>query len=211
MGGTEYHKIWSPYKRATQEPARGKLIEGLWSRPEFDVLSDLDWKWTEKVNGTNVRIIWDGHKVDIGGRTDDAQMPLILVRLLRNMFTEEMLETQFHDAKVTLYGEGYGAKVSAGSGVYSPDPSFIMFDANVAGWWLEPSSLDELGAQMGIPVVPPVLTGSIDEAIGLVRDRQFRSAWGNFQPEGLVGKPPLGLMGRDGDRLLIKLKAKDFA
>lgn len=210
MSGTEYHKLWAPYKRAVEGPNKHKLIEGDWARPEFELLADLDWTWTEKVNGTNVRIIWDGHKVTIGGRTGDAQMPLFLVDFLRATFYEELLENQFHATPVVLYGEGYGARVAAGSGVYSSDPGFVLFDARVDGWWLLPPKLELLAFQMGISAVPTRHTGSIGEAIELIKDKMFASDWGNFAPEGLVGKPPLGLCGRDGDRLMVKIKAKDF-
>jgi len=209
MGGTEYHKLWAPYKREPQKPC--PLIIGDWARPEFEVLSELDWTWTEKVNGTSVRVIWDGHKVRFGGRTDEAQMPQTLFYALTDMFPEELLENQFHATPAVLYGEGYGARVASGSGIYRPDPGFILFDVNVAGWWLRPDDVDFAAGALGIDSVPYVLAGSIDEAISRVKDPvHFVSHWGNFQPEGLVGKPPAGLVGRDGDRLMIKIKAKDF-
>ena len=210
MSDTEYHKLYAPFKRLVEGPRRGKLEEGQWLRPEFDVLSNQDWTWTEKVNGTNVRIIWDGHKVRIGGRTGEAQMPLILRDMLGDLFTEELLENQFHGNPVVLYGEGYGARVHAGSGIYSVDPSFVLFDAMIGSWWLLPEKLTLVALQMGLQVAPPMMIGSIGEAIALVKSPTFTSSWGNFKPEGLVGKPPLGLTGRDGDRLMIKIKPKDF-
>lgn len=212
MAGTEYGKIWSPFHRHIDGPNRGKLIQGEWALPEFALLGPLGWTWTEKVNGTNVRIIWDGHKVTVGGRTDEASMPLILVDALRNQFTEELLEQQFQGTPVVLYGEGYGAKVASGSGIYRPDPGFVMFDALVDGWWLLPDSLQVLGSQMNVDVVPQAFIGSIDDAIDLVKSGTLFSRWstGNFPPEGLVGKPPLGLTRRDGDRMLVKIKVKDF-
>lgn len=212
MAGTEYHKIWSPFHRHIDGPNRGKMIPGEWSLPEFKLLADMDWTWTEKVNGTNVRIIWDGYKVTIGGRTDTAQMPLILVHALQAQFTEELLEQQFQATPVVLYGEGYGARVVDGSGIYRPDPGFVMFDALVDGWWLLPDSLQVLGSQMNVDVVPQAFIGGIDDAISLVKSGTLFSRWstGNFAPEGLVGKPPLGLTRRDGDRLMVKVKGKDF-
>lgn len=211
MAGTEYGKIWSPFHRHIDGPDRGKMIDGVWSLPEFALLKDHDWTWTEKVNGTNVRIIWDGYKVTIGGRTDTAQMPLILVHALQAQFTEELLEQQFQATPVVLYGEGHGARVASGSGAYRADPGFVMFDARIDGWFLLPDSLEVLGSQMGVDVVPQVFTGGIDDAIDLVKSGTLCSRWGDFMPEGLVGKPPLGLTRRDGDRLLMKIKARDFA
>jgi hypothetical protein len=209
MVGTEYHKLWAPYKREPVKPF--PLIMGDWARPEFGELSELkSWTWTEKINGTNVRIIWDGHKVRIGGRTDGAQMPLFLVDWLRTEFPEELLENQFHANPAVLYGEGFGANVANGSGVYGRDPGFALFDVNVAGWWLQPFDVARVAGQMGIGHVPQVMEGSIVEAIKWLQDPRCHSRWGMFTPEGFVGKPPQGLLGRDGDRLMIKIKATDF-
>ena len=208
MGGTEYHKLWAPYKREPVKPC--PLVIGDWARPEFDVLSNQDWTWTEKVNGTNVRVIWDGHKVQFGGRTDNAQMPMILHDALTAMFPEELLENQFHATPAVLYGEGYGAKVASGSGIYRPDPGFVLFDVNVAGWWLQPHDIAVAAGQMGLDHVPQVMEGSIPEALAWLQDPRCHSRFGIFRPEGFVGKPPLGLLGRDGDRLMIKIKAADF-
>lgn len=210
MSGNEYHKLWAPFKRIVTSKSQSYLDKTQWARPEFELLADQDWTWTEKVNGTNIRIMWDGHRVRIGGRTGEAQMPMILVDFLRDRFPEELLESQFHGTPAVLYGEGCGARVTAGSGVYGSRPEFILFDALVADWWLLPDGLENLAAQMGIPVVPRVLVGSIFKAIDLVTDQLFSSHWGDFKPEGLVGKPPLGLCSRDGDRLMVKIKPKDF-
>ena len=51
----EYHKIQSVFKR---DIANGKIIEGKYSLPEFEYLKDNQWVFTEKVDGTNIRIIW---------------------------------------------------------------------------------------------------------------------------------------------------------
>lgn len=210
MAGTEYHKIWSPYKRYVAGPERGKFITGDWARPEFDVLQNQSWVWTEKINGTNCRIIWDGHQVRFGGRTDEANMSIKALEWLGKEFPEELLEQQFHANPAVLYGELCGAKMTSGSGVYGPDPRFIMFDVNVDGWWLLPPSVEQAALQMGIDFAPYVMTGSIGEAIRRIKENPL-SSYGNFIMEGLVGRPPLGLLGRDGDRLLVKIKAKDFA
>ena len=72
----EYPKINTIWKRDD----RGRVIEGEYATPELEYLADLAWEWTEKVNGTNIRIGWDGAKpplgdYEIGGRTADAQIP----------------------------------------------------------------------------------------------------------------------------------------
>ena len=40
--------------------------------PAFEYLKDLKWQGFEKLDGTNVRIYWDGYRVSTHGRTDNA-------------------------------------------------------------------------------------------------------------------------------------------
>ena len=59
--------------------AQKKLIEGKFRNPVVEFLKDNQWNFTEKIDGTNIRVHWDGHKVMFGGRTDNAQIPTSLV------------------------------------------------------------------------------------------------------------------------------------
>ncbi len=211
MAGTEYHKIWGPYARHISGPDRGKFIAGDWARPEFEVLQNQDWTWTEKINGTNCRITWDGHKVRFGGRTDEAALRIKALEWLGAQFPEELLEQQFHAGPAVLYGELCGSDTGVnGSGNYGRECRFILFDVNVCGWWLQPDTISTVATQMGLEATLIRLVGSIEEAISFVAGGGPWSSFGTFEGEGLVGKPPLGLIGRDGDRLMVKLKGKDF-
>lgn len=121
----EYHKINSIFKR----DLKGKFITGDWADPAFGYLKDNSWVFTEKVDGTNVRIGWDNEtkRVTIGGRTDAAQMPLFLVHRLQELFTPEKF-VEF-TCPVILYGEGYGAKIQKGCGNYMADRTdFVLFE-----------------------------------------------------------------------------------
>lgn len=53
---TEYHKIETPFERDIQ--GTKKLIEGKFRNPAVEALKDSTWVWTEKIDGTNVRVIW---------------------------------------------------------------------------------------------------------------------------------------------------------
>ena len=207
---TLYPKISSPFKRHTEGPQRNKLDHTRWARPEFEALADLDWYWTEKVDGTNVRVIWDGYKVEFGGRTDNAQMPAPLVSALRELFPEELLEQQFGVNPAILYGEGFGAKIQKGGGNYRPDQGFALFDVKRGDWWLLPEDVAGIAESMKLDDAPLVLRGSVHDAIEHVRGGLL-SRWGSFAAEGLVGRPPMGIRARDGDRLLLKVKSVDFA
>ena len=76
----EYHKIQTVYFRDPENNHK-TLLEGTWAKPEFELLKDIDWICTEKIDGTNIRIMWDGEQVRFGGKTDKAQIPTILIDL----------------------------------------------------------------------------------------------------------------------------------
>lgn len=204
----EYPKIYGPYKRETSGPNKNQLIIGEWYRPEFGYLQDFSWIFTEKVDGTNVRVHWDGHRVRFNGRTHVSQMPLTLLSVLQEMFPEELFEQKFGQDEATLYGEGYGAGIQKG-GIYRSDPSFVLFDVQVGDWWLLREDVEDVAKAFDLLTVPVVLTGTLHEGIMQVREG-FLSGWGHTQPEGLVGVTEVGLLDRSGKRIMIKIKAADF-
>lgn len=214
----EYHKIQSVFLR---DPAnRHKtFLEGQWSLPEFGFLANNEWVWTEKVDGTNVRVHWDGEKVTLGGRTADAQMPLFLVRRLEELFPMAKFHEHFPGPSagkdvsygdVMLYGEGYGAKIQKGGGNYKPDGvDFVLFDVQIGGVYLERPNVEDVAAKMGVPVVPILGRGPLHDAIAMTK-AGFDSTWGPFKAEGLVMRPATELLTRRGHRLITKVKCKDF-
>jgi len=89
-----YTKIETVYKRDID--GTKKLIEGDFRNEAVEFLKDKDWIFTEKVDGTNIGIVWDGHKVSYQGRTERAQIPAHLMNKLISIFgtneAEEMFE-----------------------------------------------------------------------------------------------------------------------
>ena len=109
-----YHKIQTVFKRDPDNNYK-TLLERQFSRPEFEYLADCVWVFTEKVDGTNIRVMWDGVKVIFGGKTDNAQLHAQLVQHLRDTFTEDLMMEAFGaEGNVCLYGEGYGAGIQKG-------------------------------------------------------------------------------------------------
>lgn len=203
----EYHKIQSVFLR---DPAtkHKNFLEGCWTLPEFRYLANNEWHGTEKIDGTNVRIYWDADakKVSFNGRTKDAQMPTFLFEKLTELFPPEKFTSP---NSLTLYGEGYGAKIQKGGGDYIPDGcGFILFDV-WCGIWLNRNSVAEIAEELGIPVAPTVFSGTLIEAVNFVRDG-FDSKLRKSAPEGLVLRPYEELFTRRGERLITKIKVKDF-
>ena len=217
----EYQKIQTLFKR----DERNIIIPDQFTYPEFEVLKDLKWECTEKIDGTNIRIELessgnpeDGIIMSFKGRTDKAVIPEHLLTKLNWLFDRERLmevlnitdETQ--DCNITLYGEGYGAKIQKGGNYISNDVNFILFDVKIGKWWLDRESIKDIANKLGINVVPLMGYMTIPEAIEYVK-KGFKSTIAenkDYDAEGLVLKAPCGLLKRDGERLITKIKTVDF-
>lgn len=206
----EYHKIQSVFKR---DPHTHLLISGDWTLPEFEFLADNKWDFTEKVDGTNIRVIWNDGKISFGGRTDRALIPATLFSKLRDYFGEgEGIDRVFGCGEVCLYGEGYGDNIQKG-GKYlqnrGGESDFVLFDVKVGEWWLHRADVEDVALRLGIDFVPIVDVGTLHDAINRVKG-QLWSAWGDFPAEGIVARPSIELKTRGGDRIITKIKCRDF-
>ena len=211
----EYHKIETVFNRDTT--GSKKLIEGDFRDETVAFLANaINWEWTEKVDGTNIRVFWDGHEVSFGGRTDKAQIPTHRVTRLEALFktneAEEMFEQMFGENEVILFGEGYGAKIQSG-GDYTDGKScdFILFDIMVGNLYLKREAVDEIAQAFGIKVVPVVGIGTLNEAITYIKTHPSSMLGNNkHEMEGVVCRPVVELNDRRGRRIIVKIKYEDF-
>jgi hypothetical protein len=206
----EYIKIETLFNR--REDGSKKLIEGDFRNETVEFLKDLPWQFSEKIDGTNIQIRWDGHKVWYGGRTERASIPSHLMNKLIELFgsndTEQLFEQKFGETEVILYGEGYGAKIQRGES-YRKDVSFILFDVLIGNIWLKRESVEDIARAFGIDVVPIVLIGTLQDAVDFVKTHP-KSTIGTANMEGVVGRPMVELKDRTGKRVIVKVKVKDF-
>jgi len=111
---------------------------------------------------------------------------------------------------VVLYGEGYGAGIQKGGGLYRRDKAFILFDVLVAGkWWLDREAISAIAVNLGIDIVPYLGRMDLARIIDTVRT-PFASKIGTAMSEGIVARPIEPLFDRHMKRIIIKLKTKDF-
>lgn len=206
----EYHKIETVFNRSTDGDKR--LIWGDYRNETVEYLANNIWQFTEKIDGTNIRIHWDGHNVEIGGRTDKAQIPKHLMDYLSATFltpeVEELFEQTYGEKDVMLFGEGYGAKIQNG-GEYRSDVSFILFDVLIGDNWQSREWVEATARMFSIDVVPIVLEGTIGDGIDYVMQHN-NSTIGNAVMEGVVGRPKVEIKDRLGNRIIVKIKWKDF-
>jgi RNA ligase len=218
----EYPKINSLYKR---EEKTKKLIIGDFACEEFACIKH--WTVTEKVDGTNIRIIYKADpygalSLYFGGRTSNAQIPADLYAHLQKTFTLEKMRGAFKNAfEVILFGEGYGPRIQSG-GYYLPEVSFILFDAFIDGWWLERSKVYALSLDLKIDDVPllpfpNLATGAqnlwnLNEIEEYIKMEPFSKVAlvEKRVMEGIVARSHPLMLFRDGKPVMFKLKCKDF-
>ena len=217
-------------------------IETLWNRddstfkvkpqefrwPEFAL--PTAWHVTEKIDGTNVRILLQSipsvdselpsSAVSYRGRTDATQMPVVLFEALQQMLPAPKVAAAFDpDTNVVLFGEAYGPKIQKGGGLYRSGPGFRLFDVVVFGgdgrpWWLTWENVESVATKLGIHTVPVLASAaSLEEACVLVSgpSQTADEDHGTGRDrEGIVARTEPPLFTRSGRRLIWKLKTKDL-
>lgn len=207
-----YEKIETLYERSMD--GSKALQPNVWRNPTVRMLKDIPWDWTEKVDGTNIRVYWDGHTVSFGGRTESAQIPAPLVNRLNELFGGEtnaqLFEQLFGEREVYLFGEGYGNKIQGcGKQYISDGVDFILFDLVIADNYQPRDSVEAAAKAFGVKVVPSVGCGTLDEAVEYVKSNPD-SFLGKLKMEGVVCRPMRELRDRYGNRIIVKIKYKDF-
>ena len=205
----EYQKIQTIFKR----DEKGHILLGAWSLPEFEYLQDNIWTFTEKVDGTNIRVGWDDEDITFAGKTDKAQIPTFLLQRLQEIFKEKQIFRSIFPlgggVRACLYGEGYGKRIQKGENYIKDGVDFVLFDMLVGDIFLKREDVEDIASKFGIKVVPIVGEGTLNQMIEIVRNG-FNSAWGNFLAEGIVARPKVELRDRRGFRVITKIKHRDF-
>jgi hypothetical protein len=209
-----YPKIQTLWKRDPNN--KNRIIEGQLTKMEFDNIKT--WMFTEKIDGTNIRVTWENGSVKFDGRTDDAQIPSHLYNALSQIFPKEKFESTFPATEekptlphIILFGEGYGPKIRKGGGLYRDDAGFILFDVWIDGWWLDRPNVKDIANKMGLDIVPLLGIGSMQTAIDIVKSAP--NSLISKQPkiiEGIVARSYPLVLFRDGDPLVFKLKVRDY-
>lgn len=216
----EYRKIETMFERDDKFKVTDKL-----KMPVIETISK--WNVTEKIDGTNIRVILskDG-KLNFGGRTDAAQVPSQLLQHLFSTFTAEKMKEVFWRANETngdiepvsavLYGEGCGPGIQKGGGNYCKEKSFRLFDVLVDGkWWLDWENTCDVAAKLGIKTAPFLGFWTLEEIIERVKSGvpsvvALEENGLSIIAEGVIGRTVEPLFDKRGRRLIIKLKTHDF-
>ena len=211
----KYHKIQSIFKR---DPETHRFDER-YSMPEFEYLRDLSWTFTETLEGMNTRVGFD--PVDglmrIGGRSDKAEIPGRLMDRMNEIFIPDRLAAVCDGSPLTIYGEGIGSKIQRGAGYLPPSSTgtvdFILFDVQFGEHWADRETVSAIAHSFGCREAPLIDAGVLLDAVSIARrgfPSKLEGADKDKRAEGLVIRPTQELRGRWGQRIIAKVKTKDF-
>lgn len=224
----EYPKIETLYNRSTTGDK--SLIVGDYRNPTIGMLAKFPiWNAYEKLDGTNVSIVWDGHKMRLHGRTDSSDLPKPIVEYFETKFndsdTEELLEQLFGNKPYVFFFEAIGNKIQACGKFYGDSPRFVLLDVyNMSNnsWWSYGNASDVIPNQFTINSMAKalnveckqiVMKGSLDDFINYVQTiplSTFTREDGPAIPiEGIVAVPDIELKDSNGERIIVKIKGRD--
>jgi len=212
-----YPKISTLWKRGDNFGVQ----PGVWGLPEFECINL--WDYYEKIDGMNVSfdffrgVPWPEVTpgLEIRGRGLDTNWKMDQMNYLRSISAsigdyvrKSMDEHQLKSYEI--FGELYGPGIQKG-GVYGDRILFRMFDIRVdEEVWLDMSALEE--ASMGLMIQTAPLIGrttAIEISDQVSYGIPSRIAESHIM-EGVVARPTARLYNMKGERVMFKLKTKDF-
>lgn len=219
----EYPKIQTLFERDPQNLSR--VIPTKFARPEFELINR--WRVTEKIHGTNARLDFRHDPLDfrtwsyqVGGRTDKAQLTVeqhdVLISWAKDLLPAvQEAGTEHQVQSITLYGELYGKGIQKEGVLYNPDGlSIAFFDALVNDTtWMTQDTFAAFAADLALPQAYEFSDSwETVELVWLVKDQLPLSthASKDLYIEGVVARPTVDLYNAKGERVITKLKGKDF-
>ena len=237
----KFPKIQSLFKRYNDRADReriGEWIPGNYSTREFEALKSIPWKWTEKVDGTNIRVSFDNdHRILIGGKSDAAVIqPGLAQGICKSLgaydgvfFDRERLSS-FSESltQIVIYGEGFGPGIQKAGVDYGEEKQFIAYDIFIkttedphVGYWMPRDISHTILTAAEIPVVPnvfeyPTKLTTLLNMFAYMMDcveadedsSEIKHATKKFK-EGYVGMPCVDLFNARGGRIIVKLTYED--
>lgn len=208
-----YPKIYAPFGRTELENGKfSKYIDEKLPRPELIPYMNHSTYWivSEKLDGTNTRLIWDGYKLQVKGRTEQSEVISAQKELLATLSDNGnfLFDETFGEKEVIIYGETFGKKIQ--NNPYHIEPTFRVFDINIGGVWLEYHNVEAISKSLGLEMVPHSVIKGWNAVVEAFTDVYFDKLEAGEYFEGLVAIPAHMPLTRKGERVITKLKVRDF-
>lgn len=207
----EYPKINSLFMR----DSKTKKFTEEFACPEFNLIKY--WDVYEKIDGTNIRIFYVPKTEDkeaylyINGRTNEAGIKGDLYHHLNNRWPIGKFVEKFENNPALLCGEGIGRGIQ--DNIYGEAFDFILFDVKIGPWWLQDDAIKDIADFFDIKTTQKIkmdFTWEIPEIIDYVKSHPKSLLNPEATMEGIVARPSIQLFDRKCQRIMFKLKVKDF-
>ena len=209
----EYQKIPTLY---TFDSKIKRFVNKIYD-PLVDYLKGNEWLCSEKINGMNISVTYDGHRVSWNGRTEDSELPKEVENILRGTFEESeiIFEQMFGEKEVHLFMECYGGKLQGG--IYGGKERLVGFDVMVDGYYLDKMVIKDIFEKFGVACVHLTVVSHLSMAIDMVKYWMEHNSVSQYcedgkqtMPEGLVCVPAARLYDHQGNRVIVKIKVRDL-
>ena len=211
----KYHHIEVPTvsmptdtkKRILYVPTQKDNLLEYYQNPLFWYLSTLKWTYKRKLDGSNLRVKWDGNRVIWHGKTNKFGGFKGLAEYMAETFPEEIFEEKFGREKtVLLFGEYMGPRIQ-GNELGLEEREFILFDVKIGNSWLAPENVEAVAKYFWLKTYADFGERDEDTLLNLIS----RVAGGEFKDwEGIVCSPSVPCLQPNGGRVICKIKNKDY-
>jgi len=207
-----FQKIYAPFGR--KNPNDRLVDTTIYSRNWVQTFyeNNIPMLASEKIDGTSVGLKWDGERISFVGHTEKSQFAPSYLKYLQNRFGtkefESCVEEIFEDKSVTIYGEGISKDYNVHYGY--PNGEFIFYDVQLAnGKFMNRKALGDIAEKLGL-IMPYTGCYTIQQAIDFVKQRPMSKLDPSVRMEGLVLRPLIELYTNNDERIICKIKVKDF-
>lgn len=196
-------------------------MDASYRSPELAYLQDNHWIYKRKLDGENIRIYWDGEQALWNGKTNRFQCSADFQNYMNNTFIEEIFEEKFgRDKEAYIYGEKMGPKTQ-GNELGLNNDELIIFDVEINDTFLGEENIKQVAEYFSVKSVydympeedlrddllnadgEPLEMGLL-HLIDAVANNQFPK-W-----EGIVCTPACNIKDQNGNRIIVKIKNKDY-
>lgn len=207
-----FQKISAPFGRKT--PNDRMVDTSIYAKPWVEMFYNYDVPMyaSEKIDGTSVGIVWDGERISFVGHTDKSQFAPRYLEYLKTRFLtsefESSVEELFGDKPIIIFGEGISKDYNESYGYDNGE--FIFYDVKLeSGKFIQREALKDIAEKLGL-IQPHEEIMSMKQAIDFVCTRSDSFLNNNKKLEGLVLRPTVELYTANGERIITKIKVKDF-
>lgn len=226
-----YHHIEAPTKQDEEwgKEHKGRILinpcdidytvfsddpESPFREKEVEYLSSLLWTVKRKLDGENIRIYWDGEQALWNGKSNRFQCSANFQEYMNSTFLEEIFEEKFgRDKEVYIYGEHMGPKVQGNELGLEAD-ELVIFDVEINGTFVGGESIKSIASYFGVKSVYDYMTDYLSADGGDAANLFECINWvanGNIPEwEGIVCSPPVNLKDHNGNRIIVKIKNRDY-